>query len=67
MLWAAIPLWCSPVKSYAYRYALVLRNNPTTQSRITEPRIAVNKVNHQPPPAVLKKLSRKPPISAGRG
>jgi hypothetical protein len=44
-----------------------LRNNPTAQSRITEPRIAVNKVNHQPPPAVLKKLSRKPPISAGRG
>ncbi len=34
-------------------------------SRITEPRTAVNSVNHQPPAAVSrKKLSRKPPTSA---
>jgi hypothetical protein len=38
---------------------------PMIQSRITDPKIAVNKVNHQPPDAVsTKKLSKKPPISA---
>ena len=48
------------MRPYVFRWTI-----PTIHNRITEPRIAVNKVNHQPPPAVLrKKLSRKPPISA---
>jgi hypothetical protein len=39
--------------------------NPTIHSRITDPRIAVKKVNHHPPSAVSnQKLSRNPPISA---
>ena len=42
-----------------------VRTLPRIHSRITEPRTAVNSVNHQPPAAVsTKKLSRKPPMRA---